>query len=165
MTFIRLSIAFALALAAAGCATPERSGTIDPKIASYIAPENIKWTPNAAGTAEQAMLYGDLNKPGLYVYRVKWKPNNMSRPHFHPNDRLIVVLSGTWWVGTGDLYDPNNTVPMRAGTYVTHFGKQIHYDGAKDEETIIEIHGMGPATSTPAERKPYASAGNPPARE
>ena len=24
---------------------------------------------------------------------------------------------------------------MPAGTFVTHFGKQIHYDGAKDEES------------------------------
>ena len=50
--------------------------------------------------------------------------------------------------------DSNSTVPMRAGTYVTHYAKKIHYDGAKDEDTISEIHGIGPATSTPADRKP-----------
>ena len=44
-------------------------------------------------------------------------------------------------------------VAMPAGTFVTHFGKQIHYDGAKDEEALLEIVGMGPATSTPAEVK------------
>ena len=44
-------------------------------------------------------------------------------------------------------------VPMPAGTFVTHFGKQIHYDGAKDEETISQVWGMGPNTSTPAEKK------------
>ncbi len=77
----------------------------------------------------------------------------MSRPHFHQNDRLIVVISGTWWVGTGDKFDPASTVPMPAGTYVTHYGGKIHYDGAKDEETVIEVHGIGPAASKPAERK------------
>ena len=46
-----------------------------------------------------------------------------------------------------------STVPVPAGTFVTHFGKQVHYDGAKDEETIIQVWGMGPATSTPAEKK------------
>lgn len=49
--------------------------------------------------------------------------------------------------------DPDNTVPMPAGTFVTHFGKQVHYDGAKDEETVLLITGEGPATSTPAEEK------------
>ena len=150
----RLTLACALAFAAAGCATNERMGAIDPTIASFIEPKDIKWVPNAAGTAESAVLYGDPSKPGLYITRNKWKAGNMSRPHFHPNDRLIVVLSGTWWVGTGDVFDPNSTVPMRAGTQVTHYGKKIHYDGAKDEDTIIQIHGIGPATSTPAERKP-----------
>jgi len=150
----RFLIALALG-ATAGCTTTtEHSGKIDPTIASFIEPQDIKWVPNAAGTAESAVLYGDPTKPGLYITRNKWKAGNMSRPHFHPNDRLIVVLSGTWWVGTGDVFDPNNTVPMRAGTYVTHYAKKIHYDGAKDEDTIIQIHGIGPAASTPAERKP-----------
>jgi oxalate decarboxylase/phosphoglucose isomerase-like protein (cupin superfamily) len=154
MTVItRFIIACALACAAAGCAT-EPVGKLDPKIATYIEATDIKWVPNAAGTNEQAVLYGDPNKPGLYVVRLKWKAGNMSRPHFHPNDRLIVVLSGTWWVATGDVFDPNNTVPMRAGTQVYHYGKQIHYDGAKDEDAIIQLTGMGPATTTPAERKP-----------
>ena len=34
-----------------------------------------------------------------------------------------------------------------------HYGGKVHYDGAKDEETIIQVLGMGPATATPAEKK------------
>ena len=98
-------------------------------------------------------MVGDPSKPGLYIQLVKWLPGNMSRPHFHPNDRFITVLKGTWWVGTGTKYDPASTVPMPAGTFVTHFGKQVHYDGAKDEETVLQIVGDGPATITPAEEK------------
>lgn len=40
---------------------------------------------------------------------------------------------------------------MPAGTFVTHFGKQIHYDGAKEGDTVLLIVGDGPATSTRAE--------------
>jgi hypothetical protein len=43
--------------------------------------------------------------------------------------------------------------PVPAGSYVVHYGGQIHYDGAKDEEVILEIVGMGPANSTSGERK------------
>jgi quercetin dioxygenase-like cupin family protein len=77
----------------------------------------------------------------------------MSRPHFHPNDRFFVVLSGTWWMGTGEKFDPDSTVPAPAGSYVIHYAGKVHYDGAKDEETIIQVWGMGPATSTPAEKR------------
>jgi hypothetical protein len=96
---------------------------------------------------------GDPDKPGLYVILVKWTAHHMSHPHFHPNDRFITVLSGTWWVGTGNKFDPDSTVALPAGTFVTHFGKQIHYDGAKEGDTVLEIAGEGPATATPAEQK------------
>ena len=81
------------------------------------------------------------------------KGNHFSRPHFHPNDRYIVVLQGTWWVGSGPKFDPANTTSMPPGSFVTHFGKQVHWDGAKDEDTVLLIMGEGPATSTAAEEK------------
>ncbi len=45
--------------------------------------------------------------------------------------------------------------PSKPGMYivVTHFGKQVHYDGAKDEDVTLVIAGEGPATQTPAEVK------------
>ena len=42
---------------------------------------------------------------------------------------------------------------MPAGSFVTHFAKQVHWDGAKDEDAILLIMGEGPATSTAAEEK------------
>jgi hypothetical protein len=87
------------------------------------------------------------------VVRLRWFPGNMSRPHFHPNDRFFVVLSGTWWIGTGTTFDPNATVPAPAGSYVIPYGDKVHFDGAKDEEVVIQVWGMGPAASTPAEKR------------
>ena len=53
------------------------------------------------------------------------------------------------WVGTGPKFDPEHgTVPMPAGSFVTHYGKQVHWDGAKDEDAVLLIMGEGPATST-----------------
>lgn len=124
----------------------------DPKVLSFTLPDKIPWTDNPGG-ASQAVVAGDPSKPGLYVVLTKWHAHHMSHPHFHPNDRFITVISGTWWVGTGSKYDPDSTTPMPAGSFVTHYGKQIHYDGAKDGDVTLEIVGMGPATSTPAETK------------
>ena len=126
---------------------------IDRAAVDFKTPADIKWVRNAAGTNESAVLFGDPSKPGPYVVRVKWFPGNMSRPHFHPNDRFFAVLSGTWWMGTDETFDPENTVPAPAGSYVIHYGGKVHYDGAKNEETVIQVWGMGPATSTPAEKR------------
>jgi hypothetical protein len=138
-------MAAVLALTSAGGAE------LNPAAISIQLPKDIQWKDSEG--AAQAVIYGDPSKPGLYVVLTKWHPHHMSRPHFHPNDRIITVLSGTWWVGTGPKYQPDATTPVPAGSVVQHFGKQIHYDGAKDEDVTLEIVGMGPATSTPAEEK------------
>ena len=53
------------------------------------------------GHNRSAVLQGDPTKPGPYAVLLQWLPGNMSRPHFHPNDRFFIVVSGTWWVGLG----------------------------------------------------------------
>jgi len=131
---------------------PMHAAQPDPKVLSYKLPDQIKWMDSPSG-AKQAVLFGNPSKPGLYIIMVKWPPHMMSHPHFHPNTRYVTVLSGTWWVGTGKNFDPDSTTAMPAGSFVTHFGKQIHYDGAKDEEVTLEIVGQGPETSTPASTK------------
>jgi hypothetical protein len=146
----------AIALAACSillAATLGSAAQIDSKAVEFTTPDNIKWVKNAAGTNEQAVLFGDPEKPGPYVIRLRWLPGNMSRPHFHQNDRFFVVISGTWWLGTGEKFDPASTVPVPPGTYVIHKAKQPHYDGAKGEPAVIQVWGMGPATSYPAEKK------------
>ncbi len=142
-------VLFLLVLTASLVTATSRAADIDPAAMAYKLPAAIEWrdNPNNPGV-KQAVLYGDPTKPGPYIVRVKWLPGNMSRPHFHPNDRFIVVLSGTWWAGTGDTFDPNTTIPMPPGTFVTHFGGKAHFDGAKDEEAVLQIHGMGPSTTT-----------------
>ncbi len=82
------------------------AGDIDPAAVEFTTPANIKWVRNEAGTNEQAILFGDPTKEGPYVIRLKWLPGNMSRPHYHMNDRFFIVISGTWWLGTGDTFDP-----------------------------------------------------------
>lgn len=154
LTFASLCCAAAVdsAHAAMQAAAPSPN-TLDPSAVAYQLPDQIDWKGPAEGP-QQAVLVGDPMKPGdLYVVLVKWTPHHMSRPHFHPNARYITVLSGTWWVGTGTKYEPDKTVPMPAGSFVTDLPKGIHYDGAKDEQAIIEIVGIGPGTMTPAESK------------
>jgi hypothetical protein len=129
-----------------------QNAKLDPATLAYKLPSQIHWVDDAIG-AKTAVLLGDPSKPGLYIELVKWTPHHMSHPHWHPNDRFITVLSGTWWVGTGTKFDPDRTVPMPAGSFVTHYGKHVHFDGAKDQEAVLEIVGQGPGTATPAESK------------
>ena len=137
--------AFAIAMTAASSYAAEP----DPAVMGYKLPTDFKWNDSAAYPGlKNAVLYGEPGKPGPYVVRNRFSPGAFSRPHFHPNDRFIVVVSGTWWVGSGEKFDPDSTKPMPAGSFVVHYGGKVHYDGAKNEECEIIIYGIGPATST-----------------
>jgi hypothetical protein len=142
-----------LALAAAhASASDGQFSSLDPKAISIRLPAEIQWKGSASGV-EVIPLIGDASKPGLYVILVKWYAHHNSRPHFHPNDRYITVLSGTWWVNTGRNYDPEHMLPVPAGSFVTHYAREVHYDGAKDADVVLEIVGEGPETMTSAETK------------
>jgi quercetin dioxygenase-like cupin family protein len=113
-----------------------------------VAPEDVKF---ADGAMSQVNLVGDPSKPGPYVIRIRFAPGQMSKPHFHDQDRLVTVIKGTWWIALGpeaDVFDPSKTTPVKAGTFVKHPAGAHHYDGAKDEEVIVQIIGMGPVKTT-----------------
>jgi len=132
------------------------AATLNAAAVTFKLPDQIEWKtpPGDNRGVQNAVLVGDPSQPGLYIVMVKWLAgNHFSHPHFHPHDRFITVLRGTWWVGTGVKFDPDATVPMPAGTFVTHYGQQVHFDGAKDEDAVLLIVGDGPATATPAEAK------------
>jgi quercetin dioxygenase-like cupin family protein len=152
---------------AAGIAKVPDLSTLNPRAFKYTLPEDIKWAP-AAGIpgAESATLVGDQAKPGFYVVVNRFHPGSSSRPHYHPNDRYIMVLKGTWWAATGAKYDPNSTVPIKSGTFVVHPGREVHYDGASmgNEDAVVMIFGMGPGTRQDCEG-PAAEQGPGPCEE
>jgi hypothetical protein len=43
---------------------------------------------------------------------------------------LIGESEIAYLIDTGDKFDPEATVPLPVGSYVTHSGKEIHWDGA-----------------------------------
>ena len=139
--------------------TTSTAAELDPKAVVFKLPDQIPWGAVTPAGNQQAVLFGDPSKPGLYGVMTKWLAgNHFSRPHLHPNDRYITVLSGTWWVGSGPDFDPDKSgVPMPAGSLVTHFAKQVHWDGAKDTDAVLLIVGEGPATSTPFVAAPAAT--------
>jgi hypothetical protein len=150
----RLWRALAISASLMGMLSISSAAELNPAAVAYKLPDQIPWGPVGARGEQSAVVVGDPTKPGFYAVYTKWtKGNHFSHPHFHPNDRYIVVLQGTWWVGTGPKFDPANTTPMPTGSFVTHFGKQVHWDGAKDEDAVLLIMGEGPATSTAVEEK------------
>src|SRR4026209_1897666 len=67
----------------------------------------IKFNPSRTTPGiSQAVMFGDPSVPGqIYIVRNKFAPGTFSAPHFHPEARYILVIKGTWWVGSGPVQD------------------------------------------------------------
>ena len=139
-----------LAAAASALAQP----TTNPANAIGLTPDQIQWTKGERN--DIAWVVGDPKKEGHCLELIRWHPNNFSRPHYHERARYAVVLSGTWWVSTSNVYDPmNNTVPYPAGSVITNLVGGVHYDGAKPEtgDAVVAIWMDCPLTAVSVEKK------------
>ena len=69
-----------------------------------------------------------------------------------PERPLLHGAVGTWWVGTGNKFDPEHlAVPVKAGSFATEAGKEVHWAGARDAYATILIFGQGPIANTEVE--------------
>jgi quercetin dioxygenase-like cupin family protein len=110
-----------------------------------------KFTANPAqpGGAETAVLAGDPKKPELYTVRLKIPANFKIQPHWHPEDRMSVVISGTLYFGYGDKFDEAKLKELPPGSFFTEPAKLPHFAWAKSGEVIVQVSGVGPSGTTP----------------
>ena len=114
-------------------------------------PQDIIYKDTAVGV-QVAVLYGDPTKSGLYVVRLKLPAGSKVVPHTHPEDvRTLTVLSGTLYFGHGDKWDESKLTPYPAGTFFTELPSEPHFVGAKDDEVIFQVTGIGPSALIPAD--------------
>ena len=148
------AVAFGLSVLLSG-ATPVTAAT-EAETITITQTDKLEWRdyPGLPGV-KFVVIAGNPREAGIYVIRAKFAPHTMSRPHWHPEARYVTVLKGTWWAGTGEKFDPDSTTPIPAGGFAVHTPGKVHYDGAKDEEVIVQIMGMGPSGTNvvnPADR-------------
>ena len=112
--------------------------------------DELTWRPTEGNTlgVETAVVEGDPSKPGYYLTINHFPPGVMSRPHYHPDERYIIVVKGTWYTDEGEVFRPNEAVPLKPGDFMRHPKGGPHYDGALDEDTWVAISGYGPTKAT-----------------
>jgi len=111
-------------------------------------PSEIEFkAPFRAGGPQGAVVYGDPAKPGLYVVRVKFAPGQKNMPHWHQDERTVVVLSGNFYFAYGEQWDESKLKMLPAGSFITEPPKAPHYNWAKDGEVVLQITGYGPTSA------------------
>jgi len=143
--FFMLGTAAFLMLATTPMVVGQAPAAARPPVKPLVDADNKRMQPEQGLVS--TTVFGDPNKPGMYVIRNRFAPGVTSRPHFHDQDRFVTVIKGTWYVALGpdsDTYAPEKMTAMKAGSFVFHPAFGHHYDMAKDEEAVVRIIGMGP---------------------
>lgn len=106
----------------------------------------IEWQdgpPSLHPGAKIAVLEGDPNAAGPFVFRIKLPDGYRIPPHTHPKTERVTVISGTFNIGMGEKFDATKTKPMPAGTYGYWEAGMNHFVWVKGE-TVAQFHGTGP---------------------
>jgi quercetin dioxygenase-like cupin family protein len=137
-------------LVVAGLALSHVSSSIaqEASASAILVPSDLKWSesPRAPGVATAAIV-GEPSKPGPYVFRAKYPPNTVNRPHHHPEHEEITVLSGTLYFGDGLAMEPEKTRVLPAGSHIAVPAKSWHFLLTRSEPVELEIRGVGPRTN------------------
>lgn len=111
-----------------------------------VTPADLKWSPLPSmpkGT-QTTVLHGSPGKPGLYTVRLKVPANSKMPVHSHPDERVRVIISGTYYSALGDKVDASKLLSFPPGTYSHVPPKVWQFAETRNEEVIFEITGIGP---------------------
>ena len=135
-----LAICSALLLASSAIGAAE-----SPETGLMFTPEQMKWGTNPrAPSLGVARIISSGMKPGPYVYRVKYPKGTTVQPHTHTDDRTFTVISGTLYLGWGEIYDESKMTALPAGSFHTEPAGVPHFVASPDGETVVQITGTGP---------------------
>ena len=106
---------------------------------------SLKWAdvPSLPAGAKIAVIEGSMNEAVPFTIRLKLPADYKVPAHWHPAIEHVTVISGTFNMGVGDKLDQSKTTPLSAGSVAIMQPKTNHFAWTK-EETIIQIHGVGP---------------------
>jgi quercetin dioxygenase-like cupin family protein len=119
---------------------------------TMVRPADLHFVAMPNGTS-QADVVGSVAKAGPYAARTKLPAGLRLPPHFHPEERIVLVVSGTLYVGYGATFDEAKLTALPPGSVFTEPGKQPHFTWAKDGEVILHVTGTGPSATTWLDQK------------
>ena len=123
-----------------------RSHQPDQDVFKSVRPEDIDWKPFPAfpPPARLAVVVGRPAEPGPYVIRVKVPSGVKLMPHRHPEDRVYTVISGVFYIGLGEQFDPEKLEAHPPGAVVVLPGGTPHFHWAQSGEYVTQVTAIGP---------------------
>lgn len=117
---------------------PERSK----KIVGLTADE-IRWftPPYYKDGRQRAQMFGDSIHDGAWIDRVKIPGGARVLAHTHPQDELVTVIQGTWYLGEGTRFDAAKLKGYPASSFIVIPAGLPHFVAAKEGTVVVQLSG------------------------
>jgi quercetin dioxygenase-like cupin family protein len=136
-SFAILALSLAMVAAAARAEEP---------MAQTIRSQDVKRTASPTG-AVAAFILNKPGQPGLYAISALYPAGTKGTPHSHPDARLVTVISGTFYAGSGPTFDESKAQRLTVGDSIVIPAHALHWGWAKDGDALTEEVGVGPTTN------------------
>jgi quercetin dioxygenase-like cupin family protein len=135
------SLAAIVTAVAWAASLPERSKK---EIVGLTANE-VRWftPPYYHDGRQRAHMFGDSSQGGTWIDRVKIPGSARVLAHTHPQDELVTVIEGTWYLGEGAKFDSAKLKGYPAGSFIVIPAGIPHFVATKEGTAVVQINGVG----------------------
>lgn len=108
-----------------------------------ITAEQLRWSqpPYYKDGRQRAQMFGDSSQGGAWIDRVRMPAATRVLAHTHPQDELVTVIEGTWYVGEGKRFDPARLKAYPAGSFIVIPAGTPHFIAANDGAVVVQLSG------------------------
>lgn len=133
-TLFALALAIKSATSSAGQSNKRVRGTT---------PDEVRWFTPAYYTdgRERAKLFGDSSVDGAWVDRAKIPAGTRVVAHTHPQDELVTVIEGTWYLGEGPKFDSAKLKAYPGGSFIVIPAGVPHFVETREAPVIVQLSG------------------------
>src|SRR5262245_21602677 len=110
-----------------------------------LTPEEVRWfaPPYYHDGRQRAQLLGDSSQGGAWIDRVRIPKGVRVLAHTHPQDEVVTVIEGTWYLGEGERFDPAKLKGYPAGSFIVIPYGVPHFVAATDGAVVVQLSGVG----------------------
>ena len=109
-----------------------------------LTPDKVRWftPPYYKDGRQRAHLFGDSSEGGTWIDRVKIPSGARVLAHTHPQDELVTVIEGTWYLGEGAKFDSAKLRGYPAGSFIVIPAGVPHFVAAKEGSVVVQLSGI-----------------------
>lgn len=113
-----------------------------------VMPDSIAFKSDANVPGVAIAVVAGNPKDGPYTIRARLSPGVKIPAHFHPDQRVVTVISGIYYFGAGDTFDEGRIRGYHPGTVIIVPAGAPHYSTCKEDGAVVQESGFGPTGIT-----------------